>query len=100
MAVFGEEFRKGATLLIILAIAQFINVATGSVGQILIMSGNEAKLQRAFMITAMASLSVSYFFIQEFGALGAAFSTAFGVVTVNLLAAYFVFRYVKIGLFL
>ena len=99
MAIFGEDFRAGADLLIILAVAQFINVITGAVGLVLIMSGNEVKLRHAFFIAAIASLVFGIALIHEFGSIGAAFSMAIGIVLVNLLAAYFVVRHAKVNIF-
>lgn len=41
MGLFGEEYKVAAPLLQILAIGQFINVITGSVGYLLNMTGHE-----------------------------------------------------------
>ncbi|MEY8213179.1 MAG: MATE family efflux transporter, partial [Colwellia sp.] len=41
MGLFGAEFKVAGNLLAIMAIGQFINVATGSVGYLLNMSGHE-----------------------------------------------------------
>jgi len=38
---FGEEFVAAAPLLVVLSLGQLINVATGSVGFLLLMSGHE-----------------------------------------------------------
>lgn len=95
LMIFGEEFQDGANLLVILAAAQFVNVATGSVAQVLIMSGNEKKLHQASMIAAIISVFSGFFLVYNFGSMGAAYSVFFGVVTANLLAAYYVYRFFK-----
>src|SRR6185295_15708781 len=41
MGIFGKEFVAGADALIILAIGQFINAATGPVSNILMMTGRQ-----------------------------------------------------------
>jgi len=41
MTLFGHDFSNGANLLRVLAIGQFINVITGSIGYLLIMTGHE-----------------------------------------------------------
>ena len=41
MSLYGYEFISGAPILIVLAIGQFVNVASGSVAYLLIMTGNE-----------------------------------------------------------
>jgi O-antigen/teichoic acid export membrane protein len=38
MGLFGPEFEVGASVLVILALGQFVNVSTGSVGFVLIMT--------------------------------------------------------------
>ncbi|MCK5697246.1 MAG: glycosyltransferase [Gammaproteobacteria bacterium] len=91
MRLFGDEFQKGADLLVILAIAQFVCVAFGPVEQVLIMSGHELKLQIAFMFAAIASLIASFFLIPTLGMIGAAFSSVIGVLLIRLIAAYYVY---------
>ena len=49
VAFFGEGFVKGSLALIILAIGQFINAATGPVNSLLIMTGKQ-KLNRNIII--------------------------------------------------
>lgn len=94
LSVFGDEFRSYSIVLIVLVVGQFLNVASGSVGQILIMSGNQGKLHRAFLSSSLITLSVGAILIKCYGAIGAAISSAVGVVLVNLLAVFFVVRHV------
>jgi len=99
MLIFGDEFASGSNLLIVLALSQFINVATGPVSQILIMSGNEVKLKNAFAISAICVLCSSYYLILEFKALGAAYSVALGVAMSNIIALFYVYKHVNIHIF-
>lgn len=92
MGVFGEAFKAGATALLVLLIGQFINVAAGSVGLLLSMTGNERQLRRNVMIAALAGLGFGVVLIPVFGLIGGAFATALAVVIQNLLGVYQVNR--------
>ncbi len=62
LLVFGSDFTNYSNVLIILALGQLINVATGSVGKILVMSGSQYKQLYSFVIGAVI-LSVLAVFI-------------------------------------
>jgi O-antigen/teichoic acid export membrane protein len=86
MLVFGEGFDEGALLLIIMALGQFINVATGSVGFLLNMSGHERDMRRVTMFSGPLTMICALVFTLQWGVLGAATATALGLSVQNLLA--------------
>ncbi|WP_336175047.1 hypothetical protein [Alloalcanivorax xenomutans] len=89
---FGEGFQGGAPLLRIIALAQLVNVSTGSVGFLLNMTGHE-RLMRNIALTCNALGLLAFFvLIPPFGALGAALALAFVLVVQNLVALLFVWR--------
>ena len=90
MSLFGEGFAGGARLLQILAVGQFINAITGSVGHMLMMSGHERDMRNVTLISGSIALLLTWFFTVSFGATGNAAGTAIAVATQNLLAVYFV----------
>ena len=90
MSLFGSEFSEGAALLQILAIGQFINAMTGSVGFLLIMSGHERDMRNVTLMSGTLALLLTWFLTAQFGIVGAAIGTAVAVATQNLLAVYFV----------
>ena len=92
MSLFGEGFSGGTLLLQVLAVGQFVNVLTGSVGYLLSMSGHERDLRNTLMIVAPLSVVVTFILVPLYGALGAAVSTALAVGAQNLLAVYWVKR--------
>ena len=98
LGFFGEEFTQGANLLRIIAVAQLVNVATGSVGFLLNMTGNE-KLMRNIALSCNA-LGIIFFLIliPIFGTLGAAIALALVLVMQNLTAMVFVWR--KLGIWM
>ena len=92
MSLFGEGFSGGTVLLQVLAVGQFVNVLTGSVGYLLSMSGHERDLRNTLLIVAPVSVAVTFVLVPIYGALGAALSTALAVGVQNLLAVYWVKR--------
>ena len=92
MGLFGSGFTGGSTLLQVLALGQFVNVVTGSVGYLLSMSGHERDLRNTLLLVAPVSVVVTFVLVPLYGAIGAAISTALAVGAQNLLAVYFVKR--------
>lgn len=89
---FGEDFRQGANLLRILALAQLINVATGSVGFLLNMTGHERLMRNIALVCNALGLLGFFLLPQVFGVLGAALALSFVLVTQNLTATLFAWR--------
>lgn len=90
--LFGAEFQAGAGVLRILALGQFINVATGSVGSLLSMTGHERLLRNNVAVAAVIALGGGVLLIPLYGLIGAAIATAAGLATQNLLCVWQVRR--------
>lgn len=90
MNLFGEGFSDGAVLLQILAVGQFINAMTGSVGFLLMMSGHERDMRNVTVLSGTSAILLTWLLTFQFGVVGAAVGTAIAVATQNLLAVYFV----------
>lgn len=90
MSLFGDGFSGGGRLLQILAIGQFVNAITGSVGFLLIMSGHERDMRNVTLVSGCTALLLTWGLTIGFGATGNALGTAVAVATQNLLAVYFV----------
>ena len=67
-------------------------MATGSVGFVLIMTGNERLARNNTAVAAGVSLALNVLLIPRYGALGAAIATAVSIASLNLPAAYLVKR--------
>lgn len=93
---FGEAFTASARALAILTIGQTVNVATGPVGFVLIMSGHERLATLSTGASAAANLLLGLLLIPFWGVQGAAVATAFGLITFNLLALYFIIARLKV----
>ncbi len=93
MGIFGDEFVKGSMPLIILAIGQFINAATGPVNNILIMTGKQ-KLNRNLMVLAtIVAVILDLLLIPVYGVVGAACVNTFGVLLMNMIPFFLIKRY-------
>lgn len=90
MGLFGEQFKQGAVILQILVLGQAVNVITGSVGFLLMMSGNERDMRLVTIISGCGVLVSVPLFTSLYGAIGAAAATAFFISLQNILAVYFV----------
>ena len=86
MGIFGNSFKSGAFILVILALGQFINVITGSVGYLLMMSGNERLLRNNIIFIAVLNLTLNLLLIPKYGILGAAISTSVSLALQNIIS--------------
>jgi O-antigen/teichoic acid export membrane protein len=96
LSLFGPAFEAGAPLLRLLSIGQFINVATGSVGYLLMMTGHERLLSLSITLATIINLWLCLWLIPKMGSLGAAIATAVPLAFVNLLSVYFVYAKLRI----
>lgn len=85
MGWFGGEFVTGANMLVIMALGQLVNVMTGSVGVLLMMTGKEKELLGVSTVAMLIGLILSLVFIPQYGGTGAAVATSISVAMVNLL---------------
>lgn len=76
MSMFGDGFRKGGLILMILAVGQIMNVFGGSIGTILIVSGNEHYTQKMTLFFTGLLMLMMVVLVPAFGALGAAIAIA------------------------
>jgi len=86
--IFGDAYREAATWpLIILASGQLINVAFGSVGLFLVMTGHERDTLNGQVIALVVNAVAAMILIPPFGAVGAALAVTIGLVTWNAVLA-------------
>jgi len=94
LAIFGEQYTEGVLILQILAIGQFVNIATGSSVSLLIMTGHEKLHQRNTIFVAIFTLIVAFLLIPLYGIVGAAITTSLSMSVQNLLSFYFARKYI------
>lgn len=96
LSFFGDEFVMAAPILMILVVAQFVNVATGSVGFLLNMTGHQRHMRNIVLMTGAITVGLSLYLIPLFGIWGALISNATALVLQNLVAAWYVKRLIGI----
>lgn len=92
MGWFGEAFRAGGTVLMLLAISQLINIGFGFTGMLLTMTGHEKLMQRVFAVATALNLVLNAALIPSLGMVGAAIAQAATTLVLNLLAWFHVRR--------
>ncbi len=88
MRIFGPDFESGWTVLTIGTLGQVVNCASGSVGYLLLMSGNERRLIRVQVGMAVVMVVLTLSLVPYWGMTGAAFSAAAVNVGVNVWGLY------------
>ena len=92
MALFGTEFINGATVLMILLVGVVVNVATGAVSEILMMSGFEKDCRNVNLSGAVLIIVLCAVLIPMAGVVGTAISVTIGIAGKNLLMVYMVYK--------
>jgi O-antigen/teichoic acid export membrane protein len=72
MGVFGAEYAGSVAVLVLLALSQWANGASGAAIQFLAMTGGEKPLRHIFVVTASIALLAGIVLIRRDGAMGAA----------------------------
>jgi O-antigen/teichoic acid export membrane protein len=96
LCFFGEDYRSGSSALVIVTIGQFINVATGSVGCILMMTGHEKLMQYNVILSLVVNVGLNIFLIPKYGLTGAAISSSLSLILMNLVSAALVHKKLSI----
>jgi O-antigen/teichoic acid export membrane protein len=76
MHIFGRDFEVGWPILVIGTLGQLINCGVGSVGYLLLMSGNQRRLIRIQAVMAGVMLALNVVLIPRWGITGAAAGAA------------------------
>ncbi len=98
--IFGVEFVAAASALRILVIGQLINLATGPVGYLLAMTGQERLLRNVLLATVSLLLPMALLLIPPFGATGAAIAVSAAIVFHNLICSRLVSQRLGLPFFL
>lgn len=84
LGLFGPGFESGADLLRVLALGQFVNAVTGSVGFALIVSRHEKAFAVSTISMMLLNIVGNFIAIPTYGAIGAAWVSAVSVAGLNL----------------
>lgn len=86
----GEEFAQGKYILILLALAQFTNIATGPVAFILCMTGFQKTLKYILFVSFFIGFMGYIILVPIFGGEGAAFAIFLAVLIQNITPVFYV----------
>lgn len=92
----GEGFKGAWMALILLAIGNFINSISGSIGILLQMSGHQKEYNKIITSTAIGSIALNFILIPKFGLLGAAISSSSAKIIQNLFSVFFAKKHLGI----
>ncbi len=84
LSLFGSEFVRARPALTILCLGQLFSIASGSVGILLTMTGNEKSNLIASIINVLLNIVLNWFWIPLWGISGAAAATSISTVAVNI----------------
>lgn len=93
MSLFGDEFLSAGSVLVVLVVGQLVNVATGSVGGLLTMSGHEKAVLGASLVSVISMLLLCIILAPSYGAMGAAVAQAISLSLQMLILTVYVRRY-------
>jgi O-antigen/teichoic acid export membrane protein len=98
LSLFGDKYSTelGVNIFLILAVGQLINIVTGTVAYLLIVTKNEKAHLLNLIIAIFLSLFL-YLFIYPFGIYGIAIMTAFTLIIHNILSWYSCIKILKIN---
>ena len=93
LSLFGSDFRAGWLVLTIMVAAEVVDCGVGSVGLLLMMSGNEKRYMRTQTVLAPVILGLKLVLIPSLGLMGAAVGSALGIAISNLAYLWQVKKY-------
>jgi len=96
MALFGSDFREGAILLRLLAVAYIVVAGSGSVGHMLQMSDHQDFAFGVNASMAVANVALNWVLIQWYGVVGAALATGASHILGNLLQLAGLYYFINI----
>lgn len=100
LQLFGEEYVNGYVVLVLITIGQFINVATGSSGVLLNMTGNQKILKNIIVTVTIISFPFYLYLTPKYGILAVALIAMSQSIVINFLAVYFCLMKLKLITFL
>ena len=92
LLLFGEDFTAGAGIFRILIIGQIVNVLTGSVGYLLMMTKHGKRVSQTATINVIILLVLGSLFIPDYGLTAAAYVLVISMSLTNLLNVVWVKR--------
>lgn len=92
MSIYGQQFAEGGPALAVLSIAQLVNLMSGSVVYLLMMTGRQKSVSRAMTVAAIGNVALNAMLIPAYGLLGACIATAISMSVINIALVWVVWR--------
>lgn len=99
LGMFGADFAKARFALIVLAVAQQIGCAAGSVAFILNMTGHQWKVAVLRIVSTVGAIALMLVLARAYGLNGVACASALGLVGINISLGFAVWRYLNVKAF-
>ncbi len=96
LGLYGPGYDEGYTTMLILIGGQFVNVAAGPVGYLLIMTKNEKYTIIGMSVSVVMNIILNLLLIDDYGIEGVAVATAVSLAAWNLIMLYYLMK--KTGL--
>jgi O-antigen/teichoic acid export membrane protein len=87
--IFGPEYSLGWSCLVVLSVGQLVNCGTGSIGVLLLMSGNQRNWFWMTSLSLLINIIICLILVPKLGIIGAAIGTSFSVGGMNIVATIF-----------
>jgi len=100
LLLFGDEFNNSYILLVILSLGQFVSAMTGTVYNLLQMTGNEKKLAKALTISTVLSICIGSILVPIYGVTGGAIMTSVSLLANSFISCYLVNKTLGINPFM
>lgn len=97
LLLFGKEFVPASTTLALLTLGHCVNVATGPVGNLLMLTGHEKLMRNNIAASSVINVLLNMALIPNFGIAGAAVATAISLAIMNVASLFLVYR--ELGVF-
>lgn len=88
--VYGEYYRQGATVLVLLSVGYLANVWAGPSGTALVMTGHQTTMMMIAVLSGVFVICGALLVVQDYGAVGVAGVAATSMILQNALALLFV----------
>jgi len=83
--LFGEFYKAGGVVLIILSLGQMVNVWAGSCGLAMALTGHQLYLMAISLFCGVITVSMACLLVEDYGGVGVAIATATGVGLQNVM---------------
>lgn len=93
LALFGDEFRQGASVLMLTVTSQMLFGIFGVGGEMLMMGGHERLVQRINLLSLLLCLAACLLFVPAYGGMGGALAISLAYVGHAAICQYFVRRH-------